>query len=131
METAAASRQVDPTRKLTAASIGGAIVAAFASSLCCLGPLLLAALGLGGAGLLAKLEAYRPYLAALTLFLLGAGFYLTYRRPELAPAVAGGGRACGCELPRANRLGRVMLWISTVVVAAFLGFPFLTGFLFD
>ncbi len=131
METAAASRQVDPTTKLTAASVGGAIVAAFASSLCCLGPLLFAALGLGGAGLLVKLEAYRPYLAALTLALLGAGFYVTYRRPGLAPAVAAEGPACDCELPRANRLGRVVLWIATVVVAGFLGFPYLARALFD
>ncbi len=131
METAAASRQVDPTRKLTAASVGGAIVAAFASSLCCLGPLLFAALGLGGAGLLVKIEAYRPYLAALTLVLLGAGFYLTYRRPRLASAAAEGGPACDCELPRANRFGRVMLWIATVVVAGFLSFPYLAQVLFN
>lgn len=131
MEAAAAPREGEPTRKLTAATIGGAIVAAFASSLCCLGPLLFAALGLGGAGLLVKLEAYRPYLAALTLILLGAGFYLTYRRPRLAPAAAAGGAACDCELPKANRLGRVMLWIATVVVVAFLSFPYLARVLFN
>jgi mercuric ion transport protein len=131
MEAPAASRQADPTRKLTAASVGGAIAAAFASSLCCLGPLVFAALGLGGAGLLVKLEAYRPYLAALTLVLLGAGFYLTYRRPRLAPAAAVGSPACDCELPRANQLGRVMLWIATVVVVGFLSFPYLARGLFD
>lgn len=65
----AASGAVAPTRRLTAASVGGAIVAAFAASLCCLGPLIFAALGLGGAGLLVKFEAYRPYFAALTLVL--------------------------------------------------------------
>lgn len=131
METAAASRQFDANRKLTAASVGGAIVAAFASSLCCLGPLLLAVLGLGGAGLLARLEAYRPYLAAVTLLLLGAGFYLTYRRPRLAPPAAAAGPACDCELPRANRFGRVMLWIATAVVAGLLSFPYLARVLFD
>lgn len=131
MDTAAESRGVDATRKLTAASVGGAVLAAFASSLCCLGPLLLAVLGLGGAGLLARLEAYRPHLAAVTLLLLGAGFYLTYWRPRLAHAGAAAGPACDCELPRASRLGRVMLWIATVVVAAFLSFPYLARVLFD
>ncbi len=131
METAAASRQVESTSKLTAASVGGAIIAAFASSLCCLGPLLFAALGLGGAGLVVKLSAYRPYLAALTLVLLGAGFYLTYRRPRLASAAAAGGPVCDCELPRANRLGRGMLWIATVLVAGFLSFPYLAQVLFN
>lgn len=130
MESTASSAG-QPQGKLTAASIGGAVVAAFASSLCCLGPLLLAALGLGGAGLLVKLEAYRPYFATLTLVLLGAGFYLTYRRPRLAPATAGEGPACDCELPRANRLGRVMLWVAAVVVAGFLSFPYLAQVLFS
>ena len=126
----AATGAVQPTRKLTAASVGGAIVAAFAASLCCLGPLLLAALGLGGAGLLVQLEAYRPYFGALTLALLGAGFYSTYRRPRPAPATAPAGPACDCELPGANRFGRAMLWAATVVVAGLLGFPYLAPFLF-
>ncbi len=127
----AGTRTVEPTKRLAAASIGGAVAAAFASSLCCLGPLLFAALGVGGAGLLVKLEAYRPYLAALTLALLGAGFYLTYRRPRLAPATAAEGPACDCELPRANRFGRVMLWVAATFVAGFLAFPYLAQILFD
>ncbi len=127
----AAPRTVEPTKRLTAPAIGGAVAAAFASSLCCLGPLLFAALGVGGAGLLVKLEAYRPYLAALTLALLGAGFYLTYRRPRLAPATAAAGPACDCELPRANRFGRVMLWLAAAFVAGFLAFPYLAQILFD
>ncbi len=128
----AASGMVDPTRRATAAaSVGGAIAAAFAASLCCLGPLLFAALGLGGAGLLVEFEAYRPFFAALTLVLLGAGFYLTYRRPRLAPANAAAGEACECELPGANRFGRVTLWVATVVVAGLLGFPYLAQVLLD
>lgn len=131
MELEARSRGAGTRRTLTAASFGGAIVAAFASALCCLGPLLFAVLGLGGAGLLVKLEAYRPYFAAVTLLLLGAGFYLTYRRPRLAPASASAGPACECALPRANRFGRVMLWIATAVVAGFLAFPYLARLIFD
>lgn len=116
---------VEPGRKLSTASLAGAVVAALASSACCLGPLLFAALGLGGAGLLVELEPYRPYFAAITLALLGAGFYFTYRRPGPAPAAAAGGPACDCAMPRANRLGRIMLWIATALVAAFLAFPYL------
>lgn len=118
------------TGRLTAASVGGAVAAAFASSLCCLGPLVFAALGLGGAGLLVQLEAWRPHFAALTVALLGAGFYFTYRRPRLAPAAATGAPACDCALPRANRLGRAMLWVATALVAAFLAFPYLAQILF-
>lgn len=92
-------------------SIGGALLAALAASSCCIGPLLLAALGVGGAGATAALAAYRPYLLAGTALMLGGGFYFTYRRPRVAAA-----DACGCERPRTNRVGRIGLWLATVVV---------------
>jgi mercuric ion transport protein len=92
-------------------SIGGALLAALGASSCCLGPLLLTALGIGGAGTVAAFGAYRPYLLAGTAALLGAGFYLTYRKPRTAV-----GDACGCERPRTNRAGRIGLWIATILV---------------
>jgi mercuric ion transport protein len=126
----AAAGPAEPTKKLAAASIGGAVAAAFAASLCCIGPLVFAALGIGGAGLLVRFEAYRPYLATLTVILLGAGFYLTYRRPRLARGTAAGDPACACERPTASRLGRAALWVATVVVVILLGFPYLAEFVF-
>jgi mercuric ion transport protein len=99
-------------------SIGGAVLAALAASSCCLGPLLLAALGIGGAGATAALGAYRPYLLLGTAALLGAGFTFTYRKPRVV-----GGDACGCERPRANRAGRIGLWLATVVVAVVAAAP--------
>lgn len=107
------------------AAVSGAVASAFLASLCCVGPLVFALLGIGGAGLLVKFEPYRPYFAALTFALLGAGFYFTYRAPRLAR-----GAACACERPMASRLGRVMLWVATVVVVGFLAFPYLAGFIF-
>jgi mercuric ion transport protein len=89
-------------------STGGALLAALAASSCCLGPLLLAALGVGGAGATAALGAYRPYLLVGTVVLLSAGFYFTYRKPRVAA-----GDTCGCERPRAGRVG---LWVATVVI---------------
>ena len=112
------------------ASVAGAVVAAFASSLCCLGPLVFAALGIGGAGLIAKLTPYRAPLAAVTLLLLAIGFYFTYRRPRLARGAVADDPACACELPGANRLGRVMLWVATAIVVGLLGFPYLAPYLF-
>ena len=120
-----ATSAVSPSRKWSVGSVVGALVAAFMASLCCIGPLVLALLGLGGAGLLVKLERYRPYFVVLTLGLLAVGFYLTYRKPRVAE-----GDACGCEHPKANRLGRIMLWIATVIVATFLSFPYLAAKLF-
>ena len=105
---------------------GGAILSAFLASACCIGPLVFALLGLGGAGLLLKFEPYRPYFIAVTVLLLGAGFYVTYRRPKAAAA----GATCDCPAPRTHRAGRIMLWVSTVLVAGFLIFPYLAPLLF-
>ncbi len=100
------------------ASIGAAVIASIAASSCCIGPLVLAALGVGGAGALATLSAYRPYILVVTVVLLGAGYYLTYRPPRAADG-------CGCERPRASRAGKLGLWLATVAVALFAAFPVL------
>lgn len=120
------------------ASLVGALGAAVAASACCVGPLIFALLGIGGAGALLALEPYRPLFTALTLGLLGVGFYVTYgRKPAAAgpsPAVQLGGAAgedCGCELPRTNRAGRVALWVAAVLVAITLIFPYLTPLIFS
>ena len=118
------------SRGWSIASVTSAVVAAFLASLCCLGPLVFALLGIGGAGLLVKFEPYRPYFIVLTASLLGAGFYFTYRKPKLAQNAGCVDDACGCEYPRTNRLGKVMLWIATVVILGFLGFPYLAARLF-
>jgi mercuric ion transport protein len=116
----------------TALATGGSIIAAFLASACCVGPLILALLGLGGGALLVKFEPYRPYLIVLTFTLLGAGFYLTYRKQRLAPVAMGAdGTACDCPAPRTNRAGRIMLWVASVLVVGFLVFPYLVPVLFN
>lgn len=114
-------------KRLSAAATLGSVVSAFIASACCVGPLVFALLGLGGAGLLVKFEPYRPYFMVLTAALLGTGFYLTYRRPKAATFAEAEGDACGCPAPRTNRAGRVMLWVATVLVAAFLVFPYIAA----
>ncbi len=111
-------------KSLTRASAAGAVLSAFLASLCCIGPLVFAVLGIGGAGLLVKFEAYRPYFTGLTPALLGAGFYFTYRKPTVAAASATEGPACDCEHSKASRLGRVMLWVAAALVVAFWSFPY-------
>lgn len=117
--------------RATRASLGGAVAAALAASACCVGPLIFALLGIGGAGVLVALEPYRPLLTLLTLGLLGAGFYTTYRRPAaVLPTQAGQGDDCGCEMPKANKSGRRLLWIATGFVGVALLFPYVTPYLF-
>jgi mercuric ion transport protein len=124
-------RGVERSKVWSAASVTGAVVAAVASSACCIGPLVFAVLGIGGAGLLLKLTPYRVPLATVTLALLASGFYFAYRRPNTAAVATVDGPACDCELPRASRVGRVMLWVAAIVVAGLLSFPYLAGYLFD
>ncbi|HSQ67465.1 MAG TPA: heavy-metal-associated domain-containing protein [Polyangiaceae bacterium] len=99
-------------------SLAGAVLSAVAASSCCLGPLLLAALGVGGAGAFATLAAFRPYILGVTAALLAAGFYLTYRRPRAASA-----DACGCERRTTRRAGRVGLWLAAALVLLFAASP--------
>ncbi len=128
MDKVAAGADRPPAKGWSIATLAGAVVSAFLASLCCLGPLLFALLGLGGAGLLVKFERYRPYFMVLTLGLLALGFYVTYRKPKAAAAAdVQGGLACDCEHPKSNRLGKVMLWVATVFVAGFLAFPYLAA----
>jgi mercuric ion transport protein len=120
----------DKTRRWSIAANAGAIVSAFVASACCVGPLVFALLGLGGGALLVKFEPYRPYFMALTLALLGAGFYFTYRKPKAVSSIAEGD-ACGCPAPRTNRAGRIMLWVATALVVGFLAFPYIAPLLFS
>ena len=109
--------------RVTLATTITSVISAFMASICCVGPLLFALLGIGGAGLLVKLEPYRPYFVALTSVLLGTGFYFTYRK---SPLEMSEGEVCEtCPTPTANRLGKATLWIATVFVIGFLAFPYL------
>ena len=88
----------------------GAVGAAIAASICCLGPLLLAVLGLGGGALFLKFEPYQPLFAVLTFLFLGGAFSLAYRR---VPA-EGCDPGSVCAPHRSRRVG---LWIVSAIVA--------------
>lgn len=96
------------------ASLGAALFAAIVASSCCLGPLLLSLLGLGGIGIFGWISPLRPYILGLTGLFLAAAFYLTYRRPKVAP-----GDACGCEPSKARWRQKAVLWIATFAVVVF------------
>jgi mercuric ion transport protein len=62
---------------------------------------------------------------ALTVVLLGAGFYRTYRAPS-------GNRECadGTCAPGGNRKARVVLWIAAALVLLLAAFPYYAEYLF-
>lgn len=92
-------------------SILGAMGAAFAASLCCTGPLLYVAFGIGGAGLAGTFEPLRPWLLGVTALLLGLGFYSVY----------GPGPRCA-DAEHEKKLRR-LLWIGTIIAVVFAAFP--------
>ena len=93
----------------------GGIVGALLASACCVVPLLLVTLGISGAwiGNLTALEPYKPYTAAVTLALIGLGFWQVYFRPK--PACEAGSY---CAKPNSSRVTKSALWIATVIVLA-------------
>jgi mercuric ion transport protein len=64
----------------------GSVIAAIGSASCCVVPFLLFTLGVSGAwiGNLTALARYQPYFIALTAAFLAGGFWLVYRRPQVA-----------------------------------------------
>ena len=103
--------------------IWGAIGAAVLSSICCIGPVVLAGLGIGAVTAAQQFAPLRPYFLALTAILLGFGFYFAYRKSKPAAACAGE----VCDTPRVARWGRPLLWIATVIVLALVAFPYYYG----
>jgi mercuric ion transport protein len=95
------------------------ILSAIGASICCVGPLVLLALGVSGAwiGSLTALEPYRPILIGVTVVFLGLAFYRLYVvRPACSPESA-------CGNPRSLRRQRMAFWIVTVLVLGLIAVP--------
>jgi mercuric ion transport protein len=90
-------------------AMGSSLVATVAA-FCCVGPVVIAVLGTGGALAAARLAPYRPYFILGSVLLLGLGFWLAYR-PQ------GGciGRTC---TTRTAGITRALLWLAALATAA-------------
>ncbi|ETR79368.1 mercury transporter MerT [Afipia sp. P52-10] len=104
----------------------GGILGALAASSCCIIPLILFSLGIGGAwiGNLTALAPYKPLFVAGTAVVLGYGYYLVYWKPKRACAVDA---ACARAIP--NRLVQIALWIATLLVIAAFAFDYVAPLL--
>ena len=99
--------------------VGG--VTAILASTCCLGPLVLVALGLSGAwiGNLTRLEPYRPlFIAAAFVALFFAG-----RRIFRPAQVCEPGEVCA--LPRTRRIYKILFGVVSALVLIALVFPYM------
>ncbi len=99
----------------------GGVLGAIAASSCCIVPLALFSLGIGGVwiGNLAALSPYQPIFVLITVGFLGYGYYLVYWKPKNAYA---DGTTCARPLPK--RIVKVSLWVATLLLAASVAYPY-------
>lgn len=95
-------------------------LAAILASTCCLGPLILVALGFSGAwiGNLTILEPYRPIFIAVALLAL----FLAWRRIYRPTASCTPGDVC--SIPQIQTRYKLIFWIVTALVGIALVFPY-------
>jgi len=105
--------------KIGTGTLAAGGLAAILASTCCLGPLVLVSLGLGGAWVsnLTVLEPFRPWFLGAALIALFFAWRRIYR-----PAVA-----CKpgevCAVPATRRAYKVVFWVVAALIGVGLGFP--------
>lgn len=112
-------------RSVKGSLVAGAL-AAIGASVCCVGPLVLLMLGIGGTWVasLTALEPLRPWFIGATVLFLG----LAYRRLYLQPQVCEPGSACA--EPIVLRRQRWIFWFVSLALLALLSVPWLAPFFF-
>jgi mercuric ion transport protein len=102
-------------------SLAAGAFAAIGASICCVGPLVLLLMGIGGAWVanLAAFEPMRPFFMGATLLFVA----LAFRRLYLVPQVCEPGTPCAD--PRTIRRQRLMFWIVVVALASLLAVPWM------
>ena len=102
------------------ALIAGGLAAILAST-CCLGPLVLVALGFSGAwiGNLSALEPYRPIFIGAALVAMVVAWRRIYRpAQQCKPGEV-------CAIPQVRTIYKVLFWIVAALVLVALVFPLL------
>lgn len=95
-------------------------LAAILASTCCLGPLILVALGFSGAwiGNLTALEPYRPIFIGAAL----VAMFFAWRRIFRPAQTCKPGEICA--IPQVRTAYQLIFWIVAVLVLVALGFPY-------
>ena len=102
-----------------------AIVAGLGASACCIGPLLLLSLGIGGAwvGNLTAMEPYSGYFTVITLIILGVVFYKLY----IAPQKCEDGSICAN--PKVLKNQRIIFWLVSIILIVMMSFPYYADYI--
>lgn len=98
-----------------------ALVAAIAASVCCVVPLVLLSLGIGGAWMstLTAMEPLRPFFVLLSLFFIGLGYRNLYILPNRCA------EDVSCPIPNITHRQRLIFWLGSAFILILLAFPLL------
>lgn len=101
-------------------------LAAILASACCLGPLILVSIGLGGAWVsnLQALEPFRPIFLGVALIAM----FFAYRRIFRSTTECKSGEICA--LPQTRRTYKTIFWIVAVCVLIAITFPYMAPFFY-
>jgi mercuric ion transport protein len=110
--------EIPPKKELPWLGIGAAL-AAIGASVCCVGPLLLLSLGIGGAWMstLTSMESVRPFFILLTFVLIVLGYRKLYVLPENCEV------GTACALSDEKHKQRMVFWVGSTLVLLLLAFP--------
>jgi mercuric ion transport protein len=105
----------------TKTALLGSVLAGIGASACCVGPLLLLSLGIGGGWIahLTALEPYRPVFIMLTVVLLG----LAFRKLYLVPQNCAVGK--DCVVDRTRNKQRILFWILAPTTLGLIASPWI------
>ena len=97
------------------ATFAGTIASAILASFCCIGPLILAGLGIGSIKVFSSLERYRPLFIIITFVFLGTAFYFTFRKKKNVDT---------CCVNKWSRIRKIALLVIAIVAICLLLFPY-------
>ncbi|MDA8249637.1 MAG: mercuric transporter MerT family protein [Rhodospirillales bacterium] len=121
-DRAASAAERSRLRRATDSALSsGSLLAALATSSCCLIPFALFSLGIGRAwiGNLTVLEPFQPVFFAVAVAMIGLGVLRVRRRLRTAACRPG----TPCADPRAARLTKAALWVASVLAITGMAFP--------
>ena len=110
----------------TKAALVGGFLAGVGASACCVGPLLLLSVGIGGAWIshLTALEPFRPLFIVLTGVLLGLTFWRLYLVRQSCAT------SDGCAVDRTRKVQRILFWIVTPITLGLVASPWILPLLY-
>src|SRR6266567_6304064 len=102
-------------------ALAGGVLAGIGASACCVGPLLLVSMGIGGAWIshLTALEPYRPVFIVLTVLFFGLAFWKLYLAPQSCAVED------DCIADRTRNVQRILFWILVPVMLGLVASPWI------